>query len=474
MKDLDAWLKNISHQQQPDEHCPLLTKITVNVARFVLGAVLVFSGYVKAVDPLGSSYKLEDYEEALGLAGAVPGDLLLAASIALATLEFCVGIFLLFAIQRRRTSVLALLFMAAMTAISIWLVAANPVKDCGCFGDAIHLTNGQSLAKNIVLLVCAVLLWRHPAAMYRFISKSNQWIAINYVLLFAVLTSLWSLYDLPIFDFRPYHVGVNIKKAMEIPPGAPQPKFETTFILEKKGVRKEFTLDNYPDSTWTFIDSKTVQTAPGYVPPISDFYIQDAQGNNVTDELLNRKGYVFLLISPSLAHADDSNFGAIDQIYEYCQDQHVPFYCLTASPKKDIDQWQDMTGAEYPFLFGDATVLKTIIRSNPGLMLIKDGTIIGKWSHNFLPDMAGADKPLAQTETGQAHPAPLAKTLGEVLLWFFMPLLGLTAADRLWAWTKWLRRWRQKREKQLFIFSHKDKKGQNNEKENRSRQLENE
>lgn len=153
---------------------------------------------------------------------------------------------------------------------------------------------------------------------------------------------------------------------MEIPAGAKQPEFETTFILEKNGVRKEFTLDDYPDSTWTFIDSKTVQTSEGYVPPIHDFSIEDYKtGEDITNEVLNDTSYTFLLISPRLDKADDSNFGQIDQIYEYAKDYGYRFLCLTASTEKDIAKWQDMTGAEYPFYTTDATTLKTMIRSNP-------------------------------------------------------------------------------------------------------------
>jgi len=410
-----------------------LTLILVNIARFVVGLTFIFSGYVKAIDPLGTLYKMQDYLEAVGLPGVLPDYLLISAAILLAGLEFSLGIFMVLAIRRRLTSKIILAFMAVMTLITLWLVIANPVKDCGCFGDALHLTNTESLLKNIGLTACAILLWKKPLAMYRFISRPNQWIAINYTIIFILVTSTYCLYRLPVFDFRPYHVGMNIKKGMEIPPGAPQPQFETTFILEKNGVKKEFTLDNYPDSTWTFIDSKTVQTAEGYVPPIHDFSVQTRAGDDLTDSILDRRGYTFLLIAPNLRTADDGNFGAIDQLYEYCLDQHIPFYCLTASGDKDIQHWEDITGAEYPFLLVDGTTLKTMIRSNPGLMLIKNGTILHKWSHNDLPA-------LAKLEIGHLPNDSVGKNITKVVLWFFLPLLLLTIADRTWAWSQFVRR----------------------------------
>lgn len=152
---------------------------------------LVFSGYVKAIDPLGTQYKIGDYLGALGLRDAVNDWLTLGASVGISALEFCLGIFLLFAIHRRVVSRISVVFMAIMTIITLWLWVANPISDCGCFGDAIILTNGQTLLKNIVLLACAVVVAWKPLNMVRFISKTNQWIVINYTIVFVLLSSLW-------------------------------------------------------------------------------------------------------------------------------------------------------------------------------------------------------------------------------------------------------------------------------------------
>lgn len=417
--------------------------VMVNACRFLLGATFVFSGFAKAIDPIGTQYKLQDYLSAIGIGDLVPDIGTLLASVALSTLEFCLGVFVLFAIRRHLVSKMIVAFMAVMTLITVWIALFNPVKDCGCFGDALHLTNVQTLLKNIVLLAASIVLAWQPLQMYRFLSRSTQWIAINYTILFVLLLSAHCLYHLPLIDFRPYHIGMNIKKGMEIPAGAQQPQFETTFILQKNGVKKEFTLDNYPDSSWQFVDSKTVQTKEGYVPPIHDFSIQKPNGDDITDSVLTAKGYVFLLVSPHLEQADDTNFGDIDQLYEYCQEQKIPFYCLTASERKDIDHWADITGAEYPFCFTDETTLKTIIRSNPGLLLLKDGTIIRKWSHNDLPSSASLNAPLPKLDIGAMPSTSLGKTIMKVVLLFFIPLILLVLADRTWTWTKYLRRKRR-------------------------------
>ena len=413
--------------------------ILVNVCRFLLGATFVFSGFVKAVDPIGTQYKIEDYLGAVSLEGVFPDWVTLTTSVLLSALEFSLGVFILLAMRRRLVSKIIVVFMAVMTLITLWLALFNPVKDCGCFGDAIHLTNFQTLMKNIVLLGASLVVAWQPLRMIRFLSRSTQWIAANYTILFVLLLCAHCLYHLPLLDFRPYHIGMNIKKGMEIPKGAPQPQFETTFILQKNGVKKEFTLDNYPDSSWQFVDSKTVQTKEGYVPPIHDFSIQKPDGDDITDSVLSARGYVFLLISPHLEQADDSNFGDIDQLYEYCQEQKIPFYCLTASGEKDIKHWEDITGAEYPFCFTDETTLKTIVRSNPGLLLLKNGTIIRKWSHNDLPSSSKLNAPLSKLDIGAPPKKGIGTTLLQVVLWFFIPLFLLVFADRTWAWTKRLR-----------------------------------
>lgn len=412
----------------------------VNVCRFVLAATFIFSGYVKAIDPLGTLYKLKDYAAAMSLNGLLPDWVLVGVAIALGALEFALGVFMLFAVRRHVVSRITLAFMTAMTVLTLWIFVADPVKDCGCFGDALKLTNSETLLKNIVLIACAALVAWRPVDMARFISRSNQWIVRYYTVAYIVITSVYCLYTLPIFDFRPYHVGMNIKQGMEIPEGAEQPEFESTFLLRKNGETREFTLDNYPDSTWEYVDTRTVQTKKGYEPPIHDFALTTCDtGEDITEQVLTKKGYTFLLVSPRLAVADDSNFGDIDQIYEYAEENGADFYCVTASANDEIERWRDLTGAEYRFCNADETTLKTMIRSNPGLMLLKDGTIIGKWSHNTLPQTDDLTAPLQQLTIGKAQNDSTTKRLLIVLLTFFLPLSALTLADRLWAWSKWIR-----------------------------------
>ena len=354
----------------------------------------------------------------------VPDFVTLGFAVLLSALEFVMGVCLLFAIRRRMVSKLVLLLMAVMTPLTLWLAVADPISDCGCFGDAVVLTNWQTFGKNVVLLLLALAVWRWPLDMVRFISKSNQWIVINYSILFMVGLSGWSLYDRPYFDFRPYHIGTDLRSAWQ-------------------------------------------RTMEGEDLPYADFFMERvSDGEDITDSLLNSKGYVFLLVSPHLEQADDSQLDLLNQLYEYAEDEDYPFYCLTASGPKGISYWRESTGAEYPFCQTDDIALKTVIRSNPGLLLLKDGVIIRKWSHNRLPDEYQLTDKLERLEIGTMPEDSIPQKVLMILLWYVLPLLVLTIADRLWAWSNWVK-------KKTFI-NQITKKTKDNEKENRSRQLEDE
>ena len=378
-----------------------MRKVLVNICRFVLALTFILSGFVKAVDPMGTQYKLNDYLRAMHLGALVPDFALTAGAVLLAALEFCLGVFLLFAIHRRLVSRLTLIMMVVMTALTVWIYWTDPVSDCGCFGDAIVLTNGQTLMKNLVLLACAIVVTCWPLDMLRFISRTNQWIVMNYTGVFILAVAGYALYDLPQFDFRPYHIGTNLRQGWQ-------------------------------------------EMMEGKESPYAEFFIERAgDGEDLTEEILNDEGYTFLLVAPHLEDADDSQLDLINQTYEYAEDNGYPFYCLTASGEKGISRWRDITGAEYPFALTDETTLKTVIRSNPGLLLLKDGTIIRKWSHNKLPDEYALSKPLEQLEIGQMPADSVPQKILTMLLWYVLPLVLLTVADRLWAWSKWLKKKRE-------------------------------
>ena len=376
-----------------------MRKTAVNIARLLLALTFILSGFVKAVDPLGTQYKIHDYLAAIGLASIVPDFGTLASSVILSATEFLLGICLLFAIRRRLVSKILVVLMTVMTLLTLWLAIDDPVTDCGCFGDALVLTNWQTFWKNVVLLAAALIVWRYPLDMPRLISESNQWIVMNYSAFFIlVIIAGRSLYTLPQFDFRPYHVGTNLREGWQ-------------------------------------------RMMEGEDSPYTEFFIESTdEGEDITEAVLGSQGYTFLLVAPHLENANDSQFDRLNSIYEYCLDNGYQFYCLTASTHKGIGRWQDITGAEYPFCNTDETTLKTVIRSNPGLLLLNDGVIIRKWSHNTLPSDEELGARLEGSPLGRLPNDNAAEKILWILTWFVLPLVLLTIADRLWAWSKWLRR----------------------------------
>lgn len=404
-----------------------------NICRFILAVVFIFSGFIKANDPLGTVYKVQDYFEAWNLLELAQGFLPYVVALVMGCLEFVIGSYLLFGIRRRVAPMVSLLLMLFMTPLTLWLAVENPISDCGCFGDALILTNWETFFKNVFLLMAAFSVYKWNQYIYKFVSNQMDWLVALYSTVFIILFSVISLNRLPLFDFRPYHLGANIRQKMEIPEGAKLPVYETILVYEKDGVRKDFTVDNFPeDSTWTFVDSKTILKEKGFVPEIVDFnLVSQEDGFDLTEDVLT-EDYVFLLVSPWLEKADDSGMDLINELYDYCLDYGYRFLCVTASSDDAIMTWQDYTGAEYPFATMDEITLKTMVRSNPGLMLLKNGVVIGKWCGSSLPDEYQLTDSLDKLPLGTFTQLSLWQKIAKILAWYFGPLLFFTLADVWW------------------------------------------
>lgn len=352
------------------------------IVRTLFGAVCIFSGFVKAIDPLGTAYKIEDYLNAFG--GIFPNFtwIALPASIALSMFEFALGCSLLFNLRHKLTSWLALLMMLFMTPLTLYIALENPVSDCGCFGDAIVLDNWTTFYKNIVLLVMAIWLVATQRYVRTWFVNWAEWSGMAFFCLVSIVLSVVCLRHLPFIDFRPYKVGTDIEKGMEIPEGAPADEYHITFIYEKDGLQQEFTLENYPkdDSTWTFVDQKSVLVKQGYVPPIHDFSITDANFDDITYDVLDYEGYTILAVMYDLQKTNMRQAEKLNALYQTAKEKGYMFYALTGSESTLVEDFVGKTGAEYPFCGTDPITLKTIIRANPGIVLLKDGVIVGKWN----------------------------------------------------------------------------------------------
>ncbi len=403
------------------------------MSRILLGMVFVFSGFSKLVDPLGSTYKIQDYLSAMGLDFFAP--IALVMGIALAAFEFTLGVCLLLGTNIKSTSILSLLMMAFMTSLTLWIAIADPVSDCGCFGDALVISNWQTFWKNIVLSAMAILtfMWRkHSPKLF---TERTDWLIAICAGAFSVLLSIYCLMNLPVIDFRPYKNGTNIIQSMEVPEGAEEDEFETILVYEKNGVQKEFTLENYPkdDNSWTFVDSKNKLIKKGYEPPIHDFSMEHPDMGDITEEVLQNEGYTFLMVCYRVEKAATNKKNEINNIYDFAKQNGYGFYCMTATglETEEMREFQNemewgKDGNGYPFVNSDEITLKTIVRSNPGLVLIKDGVVINKWSNKNMPTFT---EPLEGTARGQVQKANEWKVVFKSLLAFLATLALVFALD---------------------------------------------
>ena len=359
-------------------------KLLVELSRIILGATFIFSGTVKAVDPTGFAIKIGEYLESFGMEHFIWMKMLI--SFLCIAMEFTLGVTILAGVYRKWTTLAVLLFMCVMTPLTLYLALFNPVADCGCFGDAIIITNWQTFYKNVVLIAAAILTFICHKRITPFYTLQAQWFIPLFACFFCTGFCYWNYVHLPIVDFRPYKVGTNIPQRMAIPDDAPRDEY--LFVYQQDGVQREFALEDAPvsDSTWTYVSSRLVK--PGFIPEIGAFELFDQDDNNVADQLLHQPEVVLLMVAPRIEEASDKKAGQLNLLYEYTQEHEgIVFYCATASSEQGIAKWKKDTGADYPFLLTDDVVLKTMIRSNPGLLLLKEGTILGKWHYNDLPEI---------------------------------------------------------------------------------------
>lgn len=461
-------------------------KVLRNFSRLLVGIIFVFSGFVKVVDPLGSAYKFTDYFAAMHLDFMSGAALVLAIIMSVA--ELIIGIALVFNLVPKLASWGVLLFMSFFTPLTLWLAIANPVSDCGCFGDALILTNWQTFYKNLIILAFVAVIFISRKKYKPAYNMFFQWTLGILFTIAATLISVYSLRNLPVIDFRPYHIGASIPEGMIIPEDQLQNKdvYNSTFIYEKDGKQQTFTSDNLPDSTWKFVDAKHELVKEGYKPPIHDFTIEpvflpgitpepveevyvnlydagfvytkgtdtvsysvdmlpdntwkfenvtyeselDASlisliylspegveenftinnlpgkdyvfidavytaaedldavpyGEDIAETVLDDDGYFFLMVMLDVKKADTRYLEKIDKIVEYCKEKDYKFYCLTGSNAEDISAFVKEHKPAYSFYNTDPITLKTIVRSNPGLLLLKKGVILNKWSCRNIPD----------------------------------------------------------------------------------------
>lgn len=355
------------------------------IARIILGSVFIFSGFVKGIDPMGSAIKFTEYFEAFHMSWL--GEASLVFSILLSTAELLIGICLLIGLRMKVTTWAAFLFMGFFTLLTLFSAIVNPVSDCGCFGDALVLTNWQTFFKNIFLFALAFLIFKQRNKYIPYGKPITEW---GIILLFAFMglgIFLYCYNHLPIIDFRPYNTGTHIPSKMVVPEGSPKDEYKTRLYYQKDGITKEFTLQNYPwrDTSWKWVNTISDLIKKGYSPPIHGFSITSEGNEDITNQVLTDTGYSFIFISYDISLINPEIWKKINDYYKFANTNNHRFYFLTSSATDISRNTKTLYNLQFDFLYSDQTVLKTIIRSNPGLMLLKDGVILGLWHYNDFP-----------------------------------------------------------------------------------------
>lgn len=355
--------------------------------RIIVGVLFIFSGLIKANDPYGLSYKMNEFFEVWGMTGLMPYSL--AFSVAMIGFEIIAGVAVLLGVAFRIFSFLLLLLTAFFTFLTAYVYLTDKIKECGCFGDCIKISNAETFWKDVILLAFVLILFAFRKRVPQLFNNKLTAVVMSLTVVLAFGIQWKTLNYLPYFDCLAYKKGTHIWTKMQAPPGSKPDVYKNILIYEKDGKKQEFDENNFPweDSTWKFVDTKSILIEKGNADPeIKDFVLSDYEGNDQTESILKTPGYTFLLFVRDVNKANTEHIERLRNLVRQSVTLNIPFYVLTSSGRNDADRFaaqHSLQGAQW--LIIDGTVSKTAMRTNPGLMLLKDGTIQNKWSFKSYP-----------------------------------------------------------------------------------------
>lgn len=357
-------------------------KILTLITRILVGAVFIFSGLIKANDPLGFSYKLVEYFEVLHIEFLIPAALFLA--IFICVFEVILGAMLLMGARVKTTLWLSMLMIVFFTFLTFYSAYFDVVKECGCFGDFLHMTPWTSFTKDLILLVLLIILFIGKQYINPLFNPRIENALLTLVTAASVAFPLYTYNYLPVKDFRAYAIGKNIPEQTK---GIPDElKYFYKLKDKKTGEVKEF--DKWPDKwdeIYDYVDNRTEVTKKGIEPQIKDFSVSSLEGSDYTGDIIENPNHNFLLICYDLDKTNRAVFGQVNDFAALCKTDSVTIVVLTASTKEAVAKFKEETKTNIDFYNTDGTVLKTMIRSNPGLMLLKAGTVVDMWHYNSFP-----------------------------------------------------------------------------------------
>lgn len=359
--------------------------VLVNVCRLLLALALMLSGFLKAVDPMGGVYKLQEYATAFSFHG-ISDAWLQAASMAQAAVEFLIGLYLLMGVYRCVVPLMALVLMSLFTPFSLYLWVSGVVTDCGCFGESIIMSNGATFAKNVVLLLLALLVFVKRSLFIGKLDSKVRWVLALFSLVYIFALQTVAVNHLPLIDVGDYVIGNNIRSMVEYTPG----DYRYMSVYRKDSTEIALPVDSVPGEDWEFVKTYSELLNPGTEPLIGNFSFVDWEYDmDVADELLADTGYVYIVVVEDVEKASVTHIDRINDLYDYCLAGDLRFCAVSSSDEDALAMWAKRTGAEYTVCWADRVLLRSMVHANPGVVVLKNGVVVGKWA---IADMPSVEK----------------------------------------------------------------------------------
>ncbi len=338
-------------------------------ARLVVGVTFIVSGMAKLIDPWGFIYKIEDYLAVWQW--AVPRTLELSGAIFLSAMELSMGALLLLGCFRRVITWLLAATMAFMLPLTLYIWLADPVADCGCFGDLLVISNGATFAKNLVLTALIIYLIPFNCKVKALYHPQSQWVVATLLGAYSFTEALIGYNIQPMIDFRPFPVGTDLSPEED-------EEENVAFIYEKDGVTRQFGVDELPDSTWTFVDRVESESTQRSVNEEFTLFQGD---EDVTYDVLDDEGTQLLLLVPDMRRLDISFTYLINEINDWVSDHDGEMIGVLGTDSRGVQRWEDFSMAQYPCYSAEDTRIKELVRGNTALVLLQDGKV--QWKRNF-------------------------------------------------------------------------------------------
>lgn len=422
-----------------------MTVAAVWVLRVAVGLCFITSGLAKSIDPWGFIFKIEEYLHAFGI--TQPRSLVLVASVALSATEFVAGVMLAVGSYKRTVVWLMLAMMAVMLPLTAYIYVAAPVADCGCFGDFLHLSNGVTFAKNIVLT--AALVWlavynRRVAGLY---GAYIQWLTVVCTAAYAVIVAVWGYGIQPMVDFRSFAAGRNLAADADAAADASEALAALRFVYEKDGRRQEFTADNLPDSTWTFVERVSLRR-DGASTGATDFTVLEGD-EDVSADVVSPTGLQVLALVPEYDRADVAYTYLLNEVSGCMQRSGASMAALVAASGEQLEEWTDISMADYPVYGAEPTMLKEMARGQMALVGLRDGVIEWKRSAASIDPEMFATRPDGTAMSADEAFATLAddgpRMLRRITLVLVSVLAVLFLLDRSGRLLRWRSQVRKRR-----------------------------